>query len=261
MAISKNGIRLTSLTEWETQAKPKSSNHWSNGRSAKEVARAWLGDGGEVLPVEVAAVLVGHDAFGPVQTWDAEPEAKLRFDDFAGETRNSDLAVRAHDAHGDFLIAVEAKADEPFGETVADALASAVDRYLANNRSNGVARIEQLAMAILGPRQTSDPALKKIRYQLLTASAGALCESERRGHSRALLLIHEFITTKTSDKNHLRNTSDLRAFVTRLSHGAVTAVPTGSIQGPFTVPGGPLISTAVALYVGKVTRCIRSSAA
>ena len=45
-------------------------------------------------------------------------------------------------------LAVEAKADEPFGETVADALAAAVDRGLKSAKSNGVKRIEQLAAAV-----------------------------------------------------------------------------------------------------------------
>lgn len=103
-----------------------------DGRSAKEVARAWLEGGGLKLPVEVSSALTGHKDFGPVHAWRAEPEVKLLFDDFAGEPRNSDLVVHAQDPHGPFLIAVEAKADEPFGETVAEALAVAVDRHLEN---------------------------------------------------------------------------------------------------------------------------------
>jgi len=75
----------------------------------------------------------------------------------------ADLAVYARDEHGDFLIAVEAKADESFGETVADALAAAVDRKLENPRSNGVTRVEQLAAALFGPRANKAPALGKLR--------------------------------------------------------------------------------------------------
>ena len=210
------------------------------------------------LPAEVSSALDGHKDFGPVRAWRAEPEAKLLFDDFAGEPRNSDLVVHAQDPHGSFLIALEAKADEPFGETVAEVLAVAVDRHLANNRSNGVARIEQLAAALLGPRYTGDPPLKDMRYQLLTACAAALCEAERCGYTRALMLIHEFVTDKTSDDKHARNAEDLNTFVKRLSHGSVTAVRRGGIEGPFAVPGAPLLSTKVDLFLGKVYRSLRT---
>ena len=261
MAISKGGIALTSLEAWQTHAGPKSSDQWVNDRSAKEVARAWLETGGMNLPEEVSSALVNHEAFGPVQTWQAEPEAKLRFDNFAGEPRNSDLVVHAQGPHGPFLMTVEAKADESFGETVAETLAAAVDRYLVNNRSNGITRIKQLAEALLGPRQKGDPPLKDIRYQLLTACAGTLCEAQRRGYSRALMLIQEFVTVKTSDNMHTRNADDLNTFVKRLSHGSVTAIRSGGIYGPFLVPGAPLVSAKVPLFVGKVTRNLRTKGA
>jgi hypothetical protein len=224
-----------------------------------EAARAWLEGEGATLPVEVSSALAKHLAFGAVQHWDAEPEAKLRFDRFAGEPRNTDLLVHARDSHGQFLIAVEAKADEPFGETVADALAAAVDRYLKKDRSKGVERIVQLATALLGAQQAGDPPLKHVRYQLLTACAGALCEAERCGYARALMLVHEFVTSKTTDDRHARNSADLNMFLRRISHGAVTNVQAGEICGPFAVPGAPLLSAKVELFVGKVSRGLRAT--
>ncbi|MCG6535638.1 MAG: hypothetical protein L7F78_13310 [Syntrophales bacterium LBB04] len=130
MAIVKNGIPLSTLADWEKYAGPKRSDQWADGRSAKEAARAWISNGENKLPEEVLSVLVNHEAFGPIQSWQAEPEAKLSFDSFRGETRNADIIVCAQDSHGPFLIAVEAKADEPFGETVANTLAAAVERHL-----------------------------------------------------------------------------------------------------------------------------------
>jgi putative transposase len=47
-----------------------------------------------------------------------------------------------------------------------------VERRLGNPRSNGVARIEQLSAALLGPRAGREPQLGDLRYQLLTATAG-----------------------------------------------------------------------------------------
>ena len=261
MTITKNSIDLVTLTDWEQHAGPKRAMQWADGRSAKEAARAWLEGQGRDLPKEVATALAAHDAFGPVLSWQAEPEAKLPFDTFQGEPRNSDLVVYAEDAHGPYLIAVEAKADEPYGDTVSKTLDAALERYLANPRSNGVARIQQLVRALLGPAHKGDAKIRGLRYQLLTACAGALCEAERRGVSRAVMLVHEFITDKTTDENHARNSRDLDTFVKRLSHDAVHAIGSGEIHGPFEVPGAPLLNTRIPLYLGKVSRNLRSARA
>lgn len=257
VSIAKNGSPILSLEDWARLAGPKSKNQWVDDRSAKEFARAWLGLNGSELPSEVQKTLASHSAFSGVHEWVAEPEAKLCFDSFPGEPRNTDLAVYAKDAFGQFLVAVEGKADEPFSETVPDALASALERYLRNSRSNGVTRIQQLAEALLCPRLSNEPSLKDIRYQLLTATAGALLKAAEKGLDRAVLLVHEFVTDKTSDEKHDENARDLNHFVARLSHGAVTSVQPEYLYGPFTVPGVPLLATKVNLFVGKATRNLR----
>ena len=71
---------------------------------------------------------------------EAEPEAQLHFDDLPGEPRNADLAVLVHDEFGEFVMTVEGKADESFGDTVAETLAAAVERKLENPASQGVRR-------------------------------------------------------------------------------------------------------------------------
>lgn len=261
MAITKKGTTITSLHEWETQAGPKKKNQWAEGRSAMESARAWLKGEGKEIPPEILSALAGHRNFGPIQSWQAEPEAKLWFDNFAGEPRNTDLVVYVKDSHGWFLIAIEAKADETFGETISETFSAALERYLKNNRSNGITRIKQLSKAMLGLRKKGEPKVGEIRYQLLTACAGALCEAERRGFSRAILLVHEFVTSKTNDDKHLQSAQDLDKFVERISEGLVTSVQTGRIYGPFVVPGVPLLATKVELFIGKVSRNLRSKSA
>jgi hypothetical protein len=258
MSISKNGRSILSLAQWKDLAPPKAESQWTDDRSAKEVARAWLGAGAGNLPNEIASAIRSHADFGRVLNWKAEPEAKLRFDAFPGEPRNTDLAVDVRDIHGDYFLAVEAKADEPFAETVAQTLAAALERKLKNPRSNGMARVEHLAAAILGPRGPKELHVADVRYQLLTACAGALREAERKRVTRAVLLVHEFVTSKTDDENHRRNAKDLDRFVQRLSHDQEASVPGGSLVGPFTIPGRPLLNSAVKLYVGKATRVLRT---
>jgi len=95
MPIAKAGRIIETLEDWERQAPPKSQHQWVDGRSAKEAARAWLEQGGGAMPQEVHEALRRHPRFGLVRRWDAEPEARLRFDAFAGEPRNTDLLVIA----------------------------------------------------------------------------------------------------------------------------------------------------------------------
>ena len=257
MPIHKQNAAIRSVDEWHELAPPKSENQWVQHRSAMEVARAWTESGGDTLPSEVSDLFRSHPEFGEVLRWTGEPEAKLPFDAFPGEPRNTDLAVVAYDRNGPYFLAVEAKADEPFAATIAEELASALERKLKNARSNGLARIEQLAAAILGPRKTGDKKVGDLRYQLLTASAGALCEAERQGFTRAVLLVHEFVTPGTADDKHALNGRDLANFLGRLEHAVENAPSTPFLRGPYTVPGAPLLSSPVALYVGKVSRNLR----
>ena len=248
---------ITTLEEWERFAGPKRSIQWVPGRSAMEAAVAWL-ECGDSLPSEVTELLEPHADFGPILDWHAEPEAKLRFDEFKGEPRNSDLAVYVQDRHGPYLIAVEAKADEPFGEPFSDALAAAAERFIANQASKGVARAMQLATMLFGPRRKGEPAIGKLRYQLMTAVAGALSEAERQGFGRVVMLVHEFVTDATRDERHERNAIDLAAFVSRLTGGVHLELMHGQLVGPLGVPGKTLKSAAPKLYVGKVRRNIRT---
>lgn len=253
MSIVKSGHILSSLGEWERYAPPKSPSHWVDGRSAKELARAWLAGNGTSMPREILDALLAHPSFGAVQSWEAEPEAKLRFDAFPGEPRNSDLAVYARDSAGDYLLAVEGKADEPYGETVMQACAAALERRIENSRSNGVARIEQLAAYLLPPRTGVTPSAVDLRYQLLTACAGAVAEAHRRNAVRAVVLVHEFITPQTKDANHARNAADLAAFVSRLSGRKIADPENGRLYGPFESAFAP----GVQMFIGKVSRNIR----
>jgi hypothetical protein len=92
----------------------------------------------------------------------------------------------------------------------------------------------------------------------LTATAGALCEAERRRYGRALLLIHEFSADVTRDENHQRNAADLNRFVERLSQGSITSLATGQLHGPISVPGKPLLGGPAEIFVGKVNGNLRT---
>jgi len=72
-----------------------------------------------------------------------------------------------------------------------------------------------------------------------------------------LMLIQEFVTAGTEDKNHDGNSRDLDTFIKRISHRSVEALKAGEIVGPFDVPGAPLLTESPALFIGKVSRNLR----
>jgi hypothetical protein len=256
--IHKALVPLRSLAEWKTHAPPKSAVQWKEGRSAVEMARAWLTAEPPALPPEVEALLASHPDFGPVEAWEAEPEALVPFDGFSGPA-NVDLLLRARDPMGKIVVAVEGKADESFGATLGETFSAALERKLSSPNSKGVARIEQLARALLHPRSGRGlPRVGDLRYQLLTVSAAALAEAERQGVGRAVVVVHEFRTELTADDNLARNQRDLDRFLKRISRGEVTESGTGRLHGPFRVPGGTLFGDGSALYLGKAVRERRS---
>jgi hypothetical protein len=253
MIIQKNGTPIVTLEDWRDLAPPKSpEGHWRDNRSAKETARSWL----ESLPApppEFRDLLLSHPDLADTTVERAEPEALLRFDDAAGP-RNADLALWARDGRGPVAITVEAKADEPFDTPVADTFSRALENLLERPTSAGVARIVHLAESLFHEKEAGESRIGDLGYQLLTATAGTLAHAAAIGADKAVLVVHEFVTTETSAKKLAANHSDLTAFVKRISRGAVANVESGKLYGPIVVPGSPLFGRPAALYVGKAVR-------
>jgi hypothetical protein len=254
VCIAKKGHSIRTLEEWREYAPPKSLTHWTEHRSAMEVARAWL-EALPALPPEVAAALATDPAFDSVTQWCAEPEVRVPFDQFGGERRNSDLLVKATDRFGSFVVAVEAKADESFGETIIAAATAAKKRRDANPRSRGTERLTELCQSLLGTTLADDPSLGSLRYQLLTATAGAIAAGTRRGAARAVLLLHEFRTPKTRPAKHDANAKALDAFMIRLTRGATPHVEPDRLYR-VSRTGAHAVGATPALFVAKISRTV-----
>lgn len=251
---------ISSEGEWKQHAPPKGGDlHWKDGRSAKELAKAWCPDGsGPAIPVDVLAVLESHPVFAGVRELDLVPEAHITFDSFSGP-RNADLAGIGVDDHGRFVITVEAKADETFDQMVTNVVAKARETLQDNPRSKALDRVRDLLDAIL-PRGSDNAACRdKLRYQLLTATAGTLALAREKEIDRALFLVHEFVTAKTKDEKHEASAADLDFFVECLSSGTIKRVQQNEIVGPFHLDSSTLFGKPAALYVGKVVTCQRPS--
>ena len=214
-----------------------------------ESAKSWL-VAAPSIPAEIAQTLSSHPDIWPICDWCAEPEAKVRFDKFPGEPANVDVLLVGRDKNGPIVVPVEAKADEPFGQTVGETLSAARSRLKRNPRSKGVARIEQLLEALFGAT-TSQCDILDLRYQLLTLTAAAMAEAERQSAQRAVVMIHEFVTPLTNKAKRASNAHDLDQFVAKISRQPGTTLKPGALQGPFTVPGKPIVKANISLYFGK----------
>lgn len=275
------GDAIESIPDWLKYAPPKRPDlHWKAGRSAMESARAWLPDGRTpTVPAEIAQLLASNPATQDFSPELAIPEFITRLDDHEGEHRNHDLVVTGAAAGGRTLLAIEAKADESFGShtvrsylevcnTAAAAYPQKVAAALAagNRRprpSNAAARIKELCAALFGPPAEGEDAAEAaepLRYQLITALAGALIEARARRCTQAVLIAHEFHShpdpdrglTGTSPQKVKRNAEAWSAFVETLTGEPAEKAPV--FQGPVRAFGSHRVPAGIPAFLGKATR-------
>jgi hypothetical protein len=250
--ISRLGKSIRSVADWSAHAPPKSAKQWKTGRSAYECARAWCGSSAPAVPQELELLLESHRDTRASQIVAVVPEHPVRFDALPGEPRNTDVAVIATRGDETIAISIEAKVDEPFGLYAGDVAADAVDRWTHGERTNALERLETLAATLLPPRAPRGPRLAALRYQLLTATAGAIAYAKEVKATRAVLVVHEFVgKTERYLKQREQNHIDLRRFVTRLSSGAVTDLLPGQLARIGTLPG---YRHDAPLYIGRIER-------
>ena len=160
----------------------KQELHWKKGCSAYELAHSWVTAGG--IPASVRSVLDTCPGYAGAQLVEGlfEREVDLRT---RGRPSQTDLLAFVKLAHGNAVIAVEGKVDEPFGELVS----------IWNNHTPGKERCLKALCASLG-LEVGDVA--NIRYQLLHRTASALYEAQRYRTRRAVMLVHSFSVTDAS---------------------------------------------------------------
>jgi hypothetical protein len=248
MLMTKNSHQILSVGDWFQYAPPKRREcHWVDGRSAKELAKAFFRSGALRVPEELGDLLASSSALGPVQLVSAWPEHSIRLDSYRGEPRNADLAAVATASVGPIALTIEAKADETYGATIAEELAA------KRERSNLPKRIESLGRGVLAK---SVEELGALRYQLLHATAATLIFAHEHRAAAAIFVVLEFRGPSCSRANLDRNAADLNAFLRVLSPNGPTIVE-GRLCGPFSVPGGGPVPSVIPLFVGKTSLKVR----
>ena len=263
---SSKGEPITSFERWSKLAKPKHDEQWVEHRSAYECARAWCGGDAAgphspiAVPPRLRALLDSHPDTRGCDVSTVIPEHKVRFDKLRGEVRNSDVCAIAEHSAGRIAFSIEAKVDEPFGSLVGDKLDGAACRIAADERTRIVERIQDLAESLLPAPSDEQHRLGKLRYQLLTGIAGSLAYamSKEVEATRAVFIVHEFVTNETNDDLREANQLDLERFVQRLTSSEHSRLLEGVLIGPISVPGRPLFARPVPLYIGKAVERLRS---
>lgn len=237
------GSDVTGVENWP---RPKQERHWKDGRSAKELAKAWFRDGNLEVPAELEAFLKANPVTESVQIIEGVPELVTQLP-VRGEGRNHDLWLKGKKDGESVTICIEAKADEAFGEqTIAEYRAAALRRRERGETTNVPERISALIEKSGIPENT----WSNIRYQLLTAMVGTLIQAAADDSSTAILLIHEFRTHLTSEENLKRNQRDLDEFA-RIVLGEPATVENGTLLGPVDFGN-------IQFYIGKVTTHVES---
>jgi hypothetical protein len=250
------GRAIRSVDEWLKLAPPKKGlAHWKDGRSAKELAKAWLREPTPSPPSELSRLFASHPATQGMVIREAVAERRLRLDDFDGETRNTDLWLRCGIEDEVVVATIEGKADESFG--------AKIGAYYDSKRgtsSNVPARIDALCNAVFGHELTTE--IRSLRYQLLHGAAATLISAGDHGATKAVFIVHEFHSAGCKQSAVMRNSADWGQFLRSLrtvpylteteEYPAQTETAPFKMFGPVGVPGGEFVPFGISLFLGFV---------
>jgi hypothetical protein len=245
--IGKRGQLIRTVPEWESFASPAGrAKQWKDCRSAKEVARAWVGSPKPVVPKDLESLLDSEPKTRAMTFGCVTPEARLRLDRRRGNTRNTDVLAYGRAGGRPTVVAIEAKADESFGPR----LGTAADSGRSKN-SKVRERVDELCEALfgrpLGSEPTRDPELASIRYQLVHGLIGVLNEATDSNAQQAVFVIHEFRSRKGTRKSRLEaNQKALETFLRALKN----APPKRGALSRLKLPAGSSLSQ-IPVFVGK----------
>jgi hypothetical protein len=226
--------------------------HWRDGRSAKELAKAWCRDGVRAEPPrDLLSLLATEPRLSRLEFVVGYPERRVRFDDAPGEPRNTDLALVCEGPEGRVAISIEAKATESFGGALGAEIIAAASQWAFSERQTKLKRVQGLVAALLRRRQDGQAPLSELRYQLLTAIAGTWAFAAEQHAPVAVFVVHEFLPAGPDLPGVLENERDLNQVLARITRNRVTALKPGDLAGPLDVPISEWWVGVNEWYVGK----------
>ena len=232
---------VCSLEEWYSKCPPQRKDlHWQVDHSAMETAKLWL----RGIPKEFLEILRNRD----LEIELCSPELNTRFDTYNGNVRNHDLLIIAKDLKNEkAVVSIESKVDEPFDKTIGPYLRTILREKEKGINSNVDKRIEDLRKAIFP--QVDIKVFESLKYQLLTAVAGTLCEAKIQGAKTAFFLVQTLVPSKFNVRKHLKNQRDLDHFIEVLIKGKHCNIHDNDLFGPFKFSGNEFIPHDVELWI------------
>ena len=141
---------LRSVEDCVSYAPPRrGSFHWQDGRSAKELAKAWCRTEIPTPAAEFWELLSSVADFRSLHLEQGWAEHRVRFDGIRGEPRNTDLAIVGTSQSGKVAISIEAKADESFGRHVGAEILAAATKWAYEESDGKLLRLQRLASLVL----------------------------------------------------------------------------------------------------------------
>jgi hypothetical protein len=267
------GEPIHSFGDWERYALPpeRKKPHWVQGRSAYELGFSWAAGGEPTVPSELIQLLDSREETRGIAIFSGITEHETRLPFSRVGSRCHDLASRARQDGHEVTICVEAKADEPFGGTVAEELLKARNRVKEKKQTSTKFpnRLDWLTRSLLGLPAFQDEQLKflsdavaELPYQLLAAIGGTLLEAKLQKAVKAVFVVHEFRTSKTAVAKMNANSQVLNGFLRllKLRNAGVdkgVELEIGHIFGPILMldcpPAGRFkIPPDIPLFIGKI---------
>jgi hypothetical protein len=242
---NRKGERIESVEDWRVLGAPASAKHWKDGRSAKELAKAWISGAGLT---DLARLLDTNDRTRGFSITSATAEAQVAFDQFPGGKRNHDLLLRGRATAGELVIGLEAKADESFGESVTQYRAAGQLKREKGESTNAPERLDNLIRDLTAGSLSKTPGLADLRYQLFSGIAGTLAAV--KSDEAAAFVVHEFATKLTNPGKRRANRLAFARFTMDVL-GATAPDEDWWLLGPFHVPTARWAH--IPLYVGHLT--------
>jgi hypothetical protein len=240
---SKRNVEISSVEEWFKHCPPaKGEKQWADKRSAKEMANFWTN-----IHKQNDFLQFLHKVDKDLILTYALPETATEFDDYESPRKN-DLCVYANDGNKEVLIAIEGKADEPFGNYVSKEWIDSINKKIENDKSEKINRLIGLYK-----RFDNNALFLKLRYQLTYWLAGAIDEGKRNKMDTVFLIVQEFHSNKTEEKKIMDNKRDLDFFVKFISNSGYEKVNQNEIIGPIKNQ----YTNEINLYIGKYQTYIK----
>jgi hypothetical protein len=245
VVANRSGVPIHSVPEWEKLAGPASKTHWRDGRSAKELAKSWISGEG---PSSLQRLTDTREETAGLEIETVVAEAQVAFDNYPGGKRNHDLLVTGQCASGSIVIGIEAKADETFGQTIAEYRRDADALKASGQSTNAPERLKALLEEVGDISLERVPTFGDLRYQLFAGVAGTI--SAAGTDDLAAFIVHEFATPLTTEAKREANKQALAEFVGDVT-GAVAPDGDWWLLGPFHLPSERWRHTP--LFIGHLT--------